>query len=57
MALVAKTRAQKLADLALVTAPEVTSENPAPYTLPELNHRFTHVPPAGYVERSFPVVQ
>ena len=57
MALVAKTKTQKAADLAAVTQPEVTSQNPAPYTLAEENHRFTHVPPAGYVERSFPVAQ
>ena len=52
-----KTREEKMADLALVTKGEVTSENPAPYTLDETNHRFTHVPPAGYVERSFPTAQ
>lgn len=57
MALEAKTREEKAADLAAVTQPEVTSENPEPYTVDELNHRFTHIPPAGYVERSFPVHQ
>lgn len=57
MALQAKTREEKAADLAAVTQPEVTSENPEPYTEAELNHRFSHIPPAGYVERSFPVHQ
>lgn len=57
MALEAKTRVQKAAELAAVTTPEVTSENPEPYTEAELNHRFNHVPPDGYVERSFPVHQ
>lgn len=37
-----------------VVAPEVTSVNPPAYTLPELNHRFTHIKPAGQAEPIFP---
>ncbi|WKR36109.1 hypothetical protein [Mycobacterium phage Azrael100] len=40
----APSKAQKAEDLAKVTAPEVTSVNPEPYTEEELNHRFNHVP-------------
>lgn len=50
-------RSEKAFVLAAVTHPEVTSENPEPYTQEELNHRFTHIPPAGFVERKFPVKQ
>lgn len=37
-----------------VTKPEVTSVNPPPYSTAELNHRFTGVAPAGFVEPIFP---
>jgi hypothetical protein len=37
-----------------VVAPEVTSVNPPAYTLAELNHRFTHIKPAGKAEPIFP---
>ena len=51
------TRSEKAAVLATVTHPEVTSQNPEPYSVEELNHRFTHIPPEGFVERKFPVKQ
>lgn len=33
---------------ALVVNAEVTSQNPEPYSEAELNHRFSHVPPADW---------
>lgn len=53
----APTRTEKAFVLASVTHPEVTSQNPEPYSVDELNHRFTHIPPEGFVERKFPVKQ
>lgn len=50
-------RVEKNFVLAAVTKPEVTSQNPEPYSVDELNHRFTHIPPEGFVERKFPVKQ
>jgi hypothetical protein len=50
-------RVEKAEVLAQVTKPEVTSQNPEAYSVEELNHRFTHIPPEGFVERKFPVKQ
>src|SRR5687768_8337881 len=45
---------EKAVILKAIVTPEVTSVNPPPYTLAELNHRFNHIPPAGYEEPIFP---
>lgn len=50
----APTKHEKAVLLEAVVAPEVTSVNPPPYTLAELNHRFNHIPPDGYEEPIFP---
>jgi len=40
--------------LAKVTQPAETSGKPAAQSDAELNHRFSHVPPAGYTKPKFP---
>jgi hypothetical protein len=50
----APTKHEKAVLLEAVVAPEVTSVNPPPYTLDELNHRFTHIKPEGTPEPIFP---
>lgn len=45
------------AALAQVTKPVETSAAPAPQTDAELNHRFSHVAPAGTTKPKFPTKQ
>lgn len=49
------TKDEKAFVLAAVTQPEVTSVNPEPYTVEEINHRFSHVPPEGYVKHKITI--
>jgi hypothetical protein len=53
----APSKDEKAFVLAGVTQPEVTSENPEPYSMDELNHRFSHVPPEGYQEHKITIQQ
>jgi hypothetical protein len=50
----AATKHEKAVLLEAIVAPEVTSVNPPPYTLDELNHRFTHIKPEATPEPIFP---
>jgi hypothetical protein len=45
---------EKAVLLKAVVTPEVTSVNPPPYSLAELNHRFNHIPPEGWENPIFP---
>jgi hypothetical protein len=49
-----ETKYEKAVVLRALLKPEIGAVNPPEYSLAELNHRFNHVPPAGYTEPVFP---